>query len=215
MAEWLRRLTRNQMGSSRGGSNPTRSVGFLAFFCLRINVKISKIWPGWGSNPQCSDSMSDALSIGPRGRLNRIMFFHIYEPCPLLTPHLGTLYRKFRQDYFFHISEPCPLLIHVLSNRLAGRKCFSEEANCGPARLLAGKFISSEDDPLMKFFETSKYIPARLTWLFLVNFCKTPIVGRKLCRTNLRSMNQEQQMPRWIPPLHTYTHTHTPMRTWP
>ena len=27
MAEWLRRLTRNQMGSSRVGSNPTRSVG--------------------------------------------------------------------------------------------------------------------------------------------------------------------------------------------
>ena len=25
MAEWLRRLTRNQMGSSRVGSNPTRS----------------------------------------------------------------------------------------------------------------------------------------------------------------------------------------------
>ena len=26
MAEWLRRLTRNQMGSTRVGSNPTRSV---------------------------------------------------------------------------------------------------------------------------------------------------------------------------------------------
>ena len=34
MAEWLRRLTRNQMGSSRVGSNPTRSGEFsksLAF----------------------------------------------------------------------------------------------------------------------------------------------------------------------------------------
>ena len=29
MAEWLRRLTRNQMGSSRVGSNPTRSEYFL------------------------------------------------------------------------------------------------------------------------------------------------------------------------------------------
>ena len=28
MAEWLRRLTRNQMGSSRVGSNPTRSAPF-------------------------------------------------------------------------------------------------------------------------------------------------------------------------------------------
>ena len=31
MAEWLRRLTRNQMGSSRVGSNPTRSVGLFEF----------------------------------------------------------------------------------------------------------------------------------------------------------------------------------------
>ena len=30
MAEWLRRLTRNQLGSSRVGSNPTRS-GFLSW----------------------------------------------------------------------------------------------------------------------------------------------------------------------------------------
>ena len=29
MAEWLRRLTRNQMGSSRVGSNPTRSGEFF------------------------------------------------------------------------------------------------------------------------------------------------------------------------------------------
>ncbi len=29
MAEWLRRLTRNQMGYSRAGSNPARSVHFL------------------------------------------------------------------------------------------------------------------------------------------------------------------------------------------
>ena len=31
MAEWLKRLTRNQMGSSRVGSNPTRS-DFSVFF---------------------------------------------------------------------------------------------------------------------------------------------------------------------------------------
>ena len=33
MAEWLRRLTRNQMGSSRVGSNPTRSVNLIGGFC--------------------------------------------------------------------------------------------------------------------------------------------------------------------------------------
>ena len=31
MAEWLRRLTRNQMGSSRVGSNPTRSGHFSVY----------------------------------------------------------------------------------------------------------------------------------------------------------------------------------------
>ena len=29
MAEWLRRLTRNQMGYARAGSNPARSALFL------------------------------------------------------------------------------------------------------------------------------------------------------------------------------------------
>ena len=33
MAEWLRRLTRNQMGSSRVGSNPTHS-DFLKNFVI-------------------------------------------------------------------------------------------------------------------------------------------------------------------------------------
>ena len=34
MAEWLRRLTRNQMGSSRVGSNPTRSEKNYFLHCL-------------------------------------------------------------------------------------------------------------------------------------------------------------------------------------
>ena len=38
MAEWLRRLTRNQMGSSRVGSNPTRSVG-LAKILERLQYR--------------------------------------------------------------------------------------------------------------------------------------------------------------------------------
>ena len=32
------------------------------------SYKFPKNWPRWGSNPQSSDSKSDALSIGPRGR---------------------------------------------------------------------------------------------------------------------------------------------------
>ena len=32
MAEWLRRLTRNQLGSSRAGSNPARVAAIVIFF---------------------------------------------------------------------------------------------------------------------------------------------------------------------------------------
>ena len=42
MAEWLRRLTRNQMGSSRVGSNPTRSEenSFpLYFFFVSVRIR--------------------------------------------------------------------------------------------------------------------------------------------------------------------------------
>ena len=42
MAEWLRRWTRNPMGSSRAGSNPARS-GFNFYFLhkvLRLYVKV-------------------------------------------------------------------------------------------------------------------------------------------------------------------------------
>ena len=38
MAEWLRRLTRNQMGSSRVGSNPTRSVDLICRPLLEIVI---------------------------------------------------------------------------------------------------------------------------------------------------------------------------------
>ena len=35
MAEWLRRWTRNPMGSPRAGSNPARSVSLVSSFCSR------------------------------------------------------------------------------------------------------------------------------------------------------------------------------------
>ena len=38
MAEWLRRVIRNHLGSSRVGSNPARSVPFLLLFAV-------KFWP--------------------------------------------------------------------------------------------------------------------------------------------------------------------------
>ena len=45
MAEWLRRLTRNQMGSSRVGSNPTRSGTFFLWKQLWTeNILQLKSW---------------------------------------------------------------------------------------------------------------------------------------------------------------------------
>ena len=38
MAEWLRRLTRNQMGSTRVGSNPTHSDSYLASTRLYVQI---------------------------------------------------------------------------------------------------------------------------------------------------------------------------------
>ena len=46
MAEWLRRLTRNQMGSSRVGSNPTHS-GSPVLFCrysFLITINGPPLW---------------------------------------------------------------------------------------------------------------------------------------------------------------------------
>ena len=42
MAEWLRRLTRNQMGSSRVGSNPTHSASFVNFYNLKKITILTK-----------------------------------------------------------------------------------------------------------------------------------------------------------------------------
>ena len=39
MAEWLRRLTRNQMGSSRVGSNPTHSEKIFFAHLLKVDVR--------------------------------------------------------------------------------------------------------------------------------------------------------------------------------
>ena len=36
MAEWLRRLTRNQMGYARAGSNPARSVNIFLLLGLQF-----------------------------------------------------------------------------------------------------------------------------------------------------------------------------------
>ena len=43
MAEWLRRLTRNQMGSSRVGSNPTRSGRFFNIGSQAMMIYFGKV----------------------------------------------------------------------------------------------------------------------------------------------------------------------------
>ena len=75
MAEWLRRLTRNQMGSSRVGSNPTRSVGLFEFFKGEMISKktlhcrgIEPRSPAWQArilplNQQCVSSRANQIWV--------------------------------------------------------------------------------------------------------------------------------------------------------
>ena len=77
VAQWIRHLTTNQ---GIPGSSPGMVETFLIWpftgkcrdthdqYDMRQNWHKRKNWPRWGSNPQSSDSKSDALSIGPRGR---------------------------------------------------------------------------------------------------------------------------------------------------
>ena len=51
MAEWLRRLTRNQMGSSRVGSNPTHSdITFLTSHMCMVTPRILGVFDFFKKN---------------------------------------------------------------------------------------------------------------------------------------------------------------------
>ena len=81
VAEWLRRWTRNPLGSSRAGSNPADNATFCCLFdcyvCCIFPLIEWIVWyskqfsikyrPRRDSNSQSSDPKSDALSIRPRG----------------------------------------------------------------------------------------------------------------------------------------------------
>ena len=53
-------------------------VLYTTTFLNIIFLISSQNWPRWGSNPQSSDSKSDALSIGPRGRCSSLNIFNSY-----------------------------------------------------------------------------------------------------------------------------------------
>ena len=93
-------LSGNRTPVSRvAGENSTTEPTMLAIFDISFegqDVQMTFLckcdalqnWPRWGSNPQSSDSKSDALSIGPRGRC---MFVKIW--CNYLWQH-ETLLRQ-------------------------------------------------------------------------------------------------------------------------
>ena len=94
MAEWLRRWTRNPMGSSRTGSNPVHSANFLLPFapfipiphsCLLISLSIplksgiswvSSSLLAWQKPSSCDGRVVKALDSKSNG-----IFPHRFKPC--------------------------------------------------------------------------------------------------------------------------------------
>ena len=69
--------------SKSNGIFPRRFESYSQRWCVLYTIiflnSISlQNWPRWGSNPQSSDSKSDALSIGPRGRCSCFNIFDSY-----------------------------------------------------------------------------------------------------------------------------------------
>ena len=63
MAEWLRRWTRNPMGSSRAGSNPARSEKILFLIILNINFFRSMFFPPRSAQFRILLAMSNVLLL--------------------------------------------------------------------------------------------------------------------------------------------------------
>ena len=61
MAEWLRRWTRNPMGSSRAGSNPARS-GFTFLLCTQSLTSLRQSFNTYDEKDFCSISEKDAVN---------------------------------------------------------------------------------------------------------------------------------------------------------
>ena len=73
MAEWLRRLTRNQMGSSRVGSNPTRSGAFFRVRCNKHRSYLKDVMV-------MTRNMNDNVKLTPLVKLNSFSNTH-YVRC--------------------------------------------------------------------------------------------------------------------------------------
>ena len=76
MAEWLRRLTRNQMGSSRVGSNPTRSGDSYSRWPDRTTQ------PRQGPHPSPTKARQRGTSVSPTQH---------HASLPLLSPSAAPL----------------------------------------------------------------------------------------------------------------------------
>ena len=99
MAEWLRRLTRNQMGSSRVGSNPTRS-GTFVFYCNKKQWKCTLL-----NIPNVAAAMAEWLRRLTRNQMG--------------SSRVGS--NPTRSDPFIRVSKCTPLCDH--SNKNAKTSC--------------------------------------------------------------------------------------------
>ena len=91
MAEWLRRVIRNHLGSSRVGSNPARSVLFFARFPgICIGNENRPLLPSLSTARIARDS-SIGLGSSEQNRLINDLFGKCRSPVNVNLTYLATL----------------------------------------------------------------------------------------------------------------------------
>ena len=109
--------------SKSNGIFPRRFESYSQRWCVLYTIiflnSISlQNWPRWGSNPQSSDSKSDALSIGPRGRCSILNIFDWYLTNAILYHNecksgFGSAFCKFKL-FKVYIDSGCILCTYCI-----------------------------------------------------------------------------------------------------
>ena len=110
--------------SKSNGIFPRRFESYSQRWCvLYTTIFLNSIslqnWPRWGSNPQSSDSKSDALSIGPRGRCSILNIFDWYLTNAILYHNecksgFGSVFCRFKLLKVY-IDSGCILCTYCIS----------------------------------------------------------------------------------------------------
>ena len=74
MAEWLRRLTRNQIPSGSVGSNPTDCEAFCSFLIPNINMSLSNVKIVKLHSNLCASNVGSVVECSPATRAARVRF---------------------------------------------------------------------------------------------------------------------------------------------